>query len=179
MAKSSDRRFQCKFPNSGLHLILLTSLQLEFFILVMCKCKPPGHLNGAGISYTELIVRTDCFHLRTGFPNANCLLHFFLPVCVNVFFLFSAQEEYLKNNHCIEWYASYWKPSTNKLQNRGPGRASNVPKDSQQVNDQPVKAHLSFCAFILGFGEAHFFIDQGIFDQIKIPDKNPDNKKGE
>ena len=43
------------------------------------------------------------------------------------------------------------------------------------MNDQPVKAHLRFCAFILGFGEAHFFIDQGIFDQIKIPDKNNDN----
>lgn len=43
---------------------------------VMCKCKHPVHLNSTGISYTDLIIRTDSFHLSTGFPNANHLLHF-------------------------------------------------------------------------------------------------------
>ena len=79
--------FALESSTSGLHLILLISLQLEFFILVMCKCKPLGHLNGAGISYTELIIRTDCFHLSTGFPNANCLLTFFPPSLYKCIFL--------------------------------------------------------------------------------------------
>lgn len=43
------------------------------------------------------------FSLEYRFSKCKSSLTFFLPLCINIFSWFSAQDAYLKNNHFIEW----------------------------------------------------------------------------